>query len=86
MDVDQMMKPEMTSRTASRVVTMMDREPLIAAMPTRTNSNTLHSDTKRIGPSTVLQHHLTGNKVVSTVHWTLSKLPKVHHMVDVLEV
>ena len=42
-DVDQMMKPEMTSRTASRVVTMIDKEPLIAAMATRTSNNTLHS-------------------------------------------
>ena len=40
-EVDQMMKPEMTSKTASRVVTMMDREPLTAAMATRTTSSTL---------------------------------------------
>ena len=36
-----MMKPEMTSRTASRVVTMMDRDPLTAAMLTRTSKSTL---------------------------------------------
>ena len=49
-DVDQMMKPEMTSRTASRVVTMMDSEPLMAAMATRTTKRTLqkkHSFHKR---------------------------------------
>ena len=42
-DVDQMMEPEMTSRTASRVVTMIDRDPLTAAMLTRTTRRTLHS-------------------------------------------
>ena len=36
-----MMKPEMTSSTASRVVTMMDSDPLTAAMLTRTSSSTL---------------------------------------------
>ena len=42
-DVDQMMEPEMTSRTASRVVTMIDSDPLTAAMLTRTTRRTLHS-------------------------------------------
>ena len=41
-EVDQMMKPEMTSSTASRVVTMIEREPLTAAMLTRTTKRTLH--------------------------------------------
>ena len=41
-DVDQMMEPEMTSRTASRVVTMIERDPLTAAMLTRTTRRTLH--------------------------------------------
>ena len=40
-EVDQMMKPEMTSSTASSVVTMIDSDPLTAAIPTRTSSNTL---------------------------------------------
>lgn len=43
-DVDQMMKPEITSSTASRVVTMIDRDPLIAAILTRTSNSTLHRE------------------------------------------
>lgn len=43
-EVDQMMKPDMTSSTASSVVTMMDSDPLTAAMLTRTASNTLQGE------------------------------------------
>ena len=42
-EVDQMMKPEMTSKTASRVVTIMERDPLTAAMLTRTSKSTLRT-------------------------------------------
>ena len=40
-DVNQMMEPDMTSRTASMVVTMIDSDPEIRAMATRTANNTL---------------------------------------------
>ena len=40
---DQMMKPEMTSSTASRVVTTMESEPLTAAIASRTISSTLRA-------------------------------------------
>ncbi len=57
-EVDQMMKPEMTSRTASRVVTMIDKDPLTAAMLTRTINSTLHSHNTAVQiPSNHLRMH-----------------------------
>lgn len=51
MEVDQMIMPLMTSSTASRVVTMIDSEPLTAAMATRTASSTLQRNRQpRQGP------------------------------------
>ncbi len=42
-EVDQMMTPLMTSSTASRVVTIIESEPLTDAIATRTASSTLRA-------------------------------------------
>ena len=40
-EVNQIMEPDITSRTASMVVTIIDSDPDIRAMATRTANNTL---------------------------------------------
>jgi hypothetical protein len=53
MEVDQIMKPDITSKTASRVVTMMESEPLMVAIATRTTRRMLQKDSQKLQTVTV---------------------------------